>query len=446
MKKIITMMLCATISLLTLVGCGEERKENISSPVEDTNQSTELKNAKNGHIIDYVYEFSDGYSWIKVVDTETGDNNNYRYAFINSFGEIQFFLDEKIEGTALYAGGYKDGFSLVNNGKELLVMNTQGEILLSATEVGFDDVLAFGDGYFAVQKYVNDFHTAEYKVFVIDQQGNMIGDYLASQQEAFDSYDIDYLQEGIFTYPNNDSKLFNAKTGKSIEINPDYEINEIYDCFVNGNCLVSVKDINTKDYQLALLHKDGSLETCKTNTPSYLLSDGISDDGFIYSTNTDNSVEDLYFYDLLSKKSNLIYSCGTGIELPIQTGWGPVRKNFGSNIFSFNNGYSTILIRGNKSSYFTVVDKLGNIQFEPKECYKAEGISCNRIVSEQHGDYKIFTEKGEEIPIPDDYIIHQDSYSDNLIAVHKEIDEEWSSCNYIDIDGNLLFENDMIYY
>lgn len=46
MKKIITMMLCATISLLTLVGCGEERKENISSPVEDTNQSTELKMQK----------------------------------------------------------------------------------------------------------------------------------------------------------------------------------------------------------------------------------------------------------------------------------------------------------------------------------------------------------------------------------------------------------------
>ncbi|MEE1155292.1 MAG: hypothetical protein UH241_09065, partial [Acutalibacteraceae bacterium] len=119
MKKIITMMLCATISLLTLVGCGEERKENISSPVEDTNQSTEPKNAKNGHIIDYVYEFSDGYSWIKAVDTETGDDNNCRYAFINSSGEIQFFLDEKIEGTTLYAGGYKDGFSLVNNGKEL---------------------------------------------------------------------------------------------------------------------------------------------------------------------------------------------------------------------------------------------------------------------------------------------------------------------------------------
>lgn len=446
MKKIITMMLCATISLLTLVGCGEERKENISSPVEDTNQSTELKNAKNGHIIDYVYEFSDGYSWIKVVDTETEDYKKCRYAFINSSGEIEFFLDKKIEGATLYAGGYKDGFSLINNGEEILVMNTQGEILLSATEVGFDDILAFGDGYFAVQKYVNDFHTAEYKVFVIDQQGNMIGDYLASQPETFDSYDIDCLQEGIFTYPNNDSKLFNAKTGKPIEINPNYEINEIYDCFVNGNCLVSVKDINTKDYQLALLHKDGSIETCKTNNPSYLLSNGISDDGFIYSTTTDNSVEYLYFYDLLSKKSNLIYSCGTGIELPIQTGGGPVRKNFGSNIFSFNNGYSTILIRSNKSSYFTVVDKLGNIQFEPKECYKAEGISCNRIVSEQHGDCKIFTEKGEEIPIPDDYIIHQDSYSDNLIAVHKEIDEEWSSCNYIDIDGNLLFENDMIYY
>ena len=431
--------------LADICGCGEDNKTSEISDVstlEESVSSDTNQDIENGHTIHQVQEFSDGYAWVTVIDTQIGSSDNTRTLCINPSGEIQFFLDEKIEGTTFYTRKFENGFSVVSNeNDEEFIISTTGEVLLSSIDGTFDKVLAYGDGYFAVEKYINDFHTAEYKAFVIDQQGNMIGDYFLSQPDRFDEYDIDYLKEAMFSYKGDSTKFFNAKTGSVFEIDPNYILGDIFGEFSNGVCLIQLKNVNEEKYKPTLLYSDGTFEVCEINPPYDLRFGGISDSGFLYLTTESDKTENLNFFDLSTKTSNVVYSCGEGIRFPKD-----LYELLTSEVFGFDNGYSVVLIEGNDASYFTVIDKLGSFQFEPIECIDARAISCNRIISRQMNSYKIFNEKGEEIPIADGYVIHQKSYSDNLIAVHREVDGDWCDYNYIGSDGNLLFENNLIYY
>lgn len=440
MKKKLSLILCSAMLLLSVSGCGEESgassqqsqqttsNSQISSQVDASNVEND---AEESYTVTEVSDFSDGYAWIYAYNTQTGNKNNSQKVCINSSGEIQFFLDEKIQGESFEVTDFKDGYCIVSNeNDEEFIINTKGEIMLSSKDEMFDRVLSFGGGYFVVEKYINDYHTAEYKAFIINEKGEQIGDYWMSQQNEFDENIIEYNGDGVFSCLVGGSNwtdrysydLINVERGNTFSVEKDYRGID----FVDGLFLL------VEDSKPILLSSDGNTQDLKINieegaSVSY---GAISDGGFVYCVNKDEN-KNVYFYDIESGKSTEIYNCGKGINV-----------GFGK----FSDGYLVLMLKGDEKSYFTVVDKSGNTQFEPIEYLEVYNISYDRIISHKDDGYKVFTVKGEEIKIPDDYIIHQNYYVDNLVAVHKETDGNWNNYNYIDLDGNLLFEDNKIYY
>lgn len=441
MKKIISLIL-TTFMVLSTVGCGE--KQNITNNNSDSDYSKQANTfiTENGkeklYEIAYADNFSDGYAWINI--NETKNKNNEQRACIDKSGKIQFFLDDIVDSCAnIQVSDFKDGFCVINveykdeKDKDIII-NTKGEIVMSSTDGIFDKVLCFGNGYFAVEKYVNDFHTAEYKVFIIDHNGNQIGDYCLSSQDS-KSTSVYYRGEGVFEFKNslnsNHFSLFFTKNNKIL----NFDNISFYTDFKNGKCVIE------KDNEYNFLYTNGNIEKIKLDVPKeaklFLDYQLLTENGTCYYIKNGKKV-DYYFYDISTGKSNKIYSCGEGLQIDPYS-------------LKFENGYSVLKILGAEAKYFTVIDKKGNFQFEPIECDYVLPITSNRVIASTPLDeYIIFDETGKKIYYSDVNTI-SDTFYDDFAVIKKVIEigeRKYTSIdyNYVDKNGKLLFENNKISY
>lgn len=425
MRKLITIMLCATIPLLTFVGCGEEDKSvassqasNISSDSEILNSDTSLATeeaTEKSYLIQEGTSFSDGYAWVSF--EEKGSSGEKLSACINKSGEIQFFTDE------YYLNEWHDGTCIVGEksydySTECKIINTKNEVLFETNET-FTNILAYGDGYYAISKYVHNLESKKYLIYFLDTDGNWFDTNYDLNLE--NEPEVGYLGEKIFLVGD---VYINLNTKQATEYT-DYNCYNMFGKFQDG---VAVTGNST------LIYTDGTTKTLELNGGT--VQGPISDGGFVYS-NSDGDNNVLYFYDISTGNSNKITSYSKDI----------IYQN-GGNLY-FEDGYLFLSLQGiDYKNYITFLDKNGNEVFEPIPYDHIGSLSENYIVAYSYEGAvrtsNIFDNKGNMVLKTDKYLI-DNNFHNNCVQVQNESHHQ----SYMDIDGNLLFDkltyNDTIY-
>lgn len=438
MGKLIGIILCATIPLLTFVGCGEDKSpatsqsSSTSSISEDLNleasipieEATEKTYRITGFSTPGGFSsstsFSDGYAWISFEELE--DNEEELTACINKSGEIQFFTDENIDDL----GEWQDGTCKIKN----KIINTNNETIFE-TDEEFTKILAYGDGYYAIAKYEHNIDSRKYFIYFLDTSGNWFDtSYDLNLQNL---PDVTYLGENIFGVGN---VYINLNTKQATEIT-DYHCKSIRGKFNNGVAIDTSSWVNG-----SLIYSDGSVKSLDLNRG--IVQGPVSDGGFVYSNTDDNKNTHLYFYDINTETSLEITSYKEGVEI----------KN--SDNLYFEDGYLFLSLKGvDGLNYITFFDKSGNEVTEPVAHEHIGMLSSNRIITYDlnwNNDikkydkriYTIYDGKGNFVFETNQYEyeialekthgskIIENCYQENCIQVDKY--------GYLDADGNLLFD------
>lgn len=83
-------------------------------------------------------------------------------------------------------------------------------------------MISYGDGYFAVEHYKNDFHNVEYTVSILNENGDfIIKDWIKSDNKI---EKLVYSGDNVFTYTSfdgyyeNNYECFNAETKETFSL------------------------------------------------------------------------------------------------------------------------------------------------------------------------------------------------------------------------------------
>lgn len=405
------------VLVLLFAMCSCSNKSNNDLKLQSNNK-TQIESQINSskYTLDYVESFSEGYAWVHVTENEIGEGKN---ACIDENGKIKFILDD-IVANSKEKKEFMSGYSVVIDSEDVnYILSSDGKIIASSSDGNFDNVVAYGGGYFAVVDYVNDFHTVEYVASILDSNGDyVIKDWIKSDAQI----QISYSGDGIFNYLSvdgyyeNDYKCYNAKTKEA------FDINQCRWSGVFSNQKTVIYHYFDNYYELI----DSSGNTKKLDTDHIsIVSD--KDDNMIF----DNALvyekdESLYLYDISSGKTSSFYPCGNGIRVEI---------------VGYENGVFCLNIRGKnnsnaKGNWFVLVDQKGNNLFDPIEG-EVMSYSCERIITK---DRKVYDLNGKSIEIPKDYEI-ANSFNNNLLRV-KSPDYNYAGYDdYMDNNGNLIFPN-----
>ncbi len=449
MKKrfsLIGLLSCILI-LSVLCGCGSkeqsQNKDNTKSMDNNVTEMSITEKPESDSVFTkrFLEDFSDGYAWITLSD-ESRDNN--RFVCINTKGEIQFILNERIplDGAKYYndIGRFKGGFAVVVDNNDIPhIIDTSGNVLSTGSGDGYDQVLAYGDGYFLVEKYISNLHESSYVYTVIDSSGNpIIKDWFISETQ---NTTFKYRGDNVFSYNCTltwsggwsyyDFECINVKTQnrfklenvesffqfdnkKTVLVGKHYDgHNQIIDS--NGNVILS--DLN--EYSFNLDGVAGGYEPIAIN--NHMLCKKSND-------------KSLYWLDLNTGQISELYHCGNGISATVR----------GCN----DEGILLNVTDDKKSNWIVLIDYSGNEQFAPFEAFdgEAKSLSCNRIIANVRGDkgdsYNVYDLKGNRISFEGtDTKLDKYEFNSNLIIVKTKNTKGEEYYNYMDINGKLLFSD-----
>ena len=158
------------VFLFAMCSCSNKSNNDLKL---QSNNKTQIESQINSskYMLDYVESFSEGYAWVHVTENETGEGKN---ACIDENGKIKFILDD-IVANSKEKKEFMSGYSVVIDSEDVnYILSSDGKIIASSSDGNFDNVVAYGGGYFAVVDYVNDFHTVEYVASILDSNGDYV--------------------------------------------------------------------------------------------------------------------------------------------------------------------------------------------------------------------------------------------------------------------------------
>lgn len=418
------------LSLIILTGsmtaCNNSNESSFTQGNSEIQSTSQEKNEDDTLTISSVRAFSDGFAWVHLKDSVTG---KIKCACIDTKGKIQFYLDDIVtckSYTKDYVTDFTDGYSIVTDENEVTyIINTEGRIIASSKDNDFTNVISYGDGYFAVENCKNDLHSVEYTASILDNNGAyIIKDWIKSENKI---ENLDYFGDNVFKYVSQDGyyeneyECYNVSTGKSFSLKDC-----TFESKFNDNKAIIYHYF---DNYFELLYSNGKTERLdlhRTVGDNHSRDDReIFDNAIVFQKENDDS---LYLYDISSGKSSTLYVCGNGVSANIA---GYSNGDFLLTVNSSNNS-------GGKSDWFVLIDKQGNNLFEPIEG-KIRSFSCDRIITMEN---IIYDTKGNAVTVPQNYEIDT-KYNDNLLCV-KSPEYNYSGYDdYIDINGNLLFNGNM---
>lgn len=349
----------------------------------DVPEETLLPTEVRSFAIESTRPFDGGVAWVIADDPETGEAHDF---VINTDGKVLGYVEK--------------------NGNHNVIVGENG-IVATPESLGYTNVEARGNGYTFVTKEVTDFENNEYYFGIVNYEGNWeieptrIFDkvYTVRTNGGKKNVPIIYAGEGIFQVDN--TYFYNTNTHSWFEVpNIKEEAN-----FVNGVTIVSG----------VVIHTDGSYSKYNVSGKLEKFSDGVifnSSDYKLYDVNG-SVVADLgYYKDKLFVNYEIV----------------------------FNEGYAALKLNGeDQKCYATLIDKTGKMMFDPikiDDNEKVKNFKNNRfcVSIATIGGWKVFDKNGNKITE------NKFKYSDGVYSCGW-LDTEY---NYIDGDGNYMFENGII--
>lgn len=422
MRQLIGIILCATIPLLTFVGCGENETKSVTPNTSEVQNATvEPTIPTEPEMFDITTaNFSDGFVRVNLEGTKGTD----KVACIDSSGEIQYFVGEAFTKTVNFTN------ETYNNGSEIIDEN--GKTIFSIDET-HDQILGYGGGYYAIAKHISNISTDKYLICFMDTDGNWCETEWDLSLSSVHPIDMHYRGEGFFEYKKDTENVFiNPKENKSFVIDSmviDGSFNILGE-FQNGFAVINT---NGTSISPKLLTTNG--EIIETNLkPDYTTWGGnsaVTNGGFLFTTSSRSlgNHNILNFYDINTHSSHIICSYDENIRIT------------NTQSLYFDNDKLFINLEGvDTKDYFTFINNKGEQLFEPIKCDKIHNYSCDRIVTELDGKYIIYNGKGEKIFETSRYELISSYNNDIAIAsVYSNRHE------FIDKDGNVLFKEGLTY-
>lgn len=447
-RETVTLSIIIIVLCLLITACSKPviKADNQDlNEIEDTQSSTETVDNVDNNRLTQAGTFSDGLAWVELENTY----GVKRIGCINNSGEVQFMKDELSGTNVSTLGSFSNGFSHIKIDNKDCIINNKGEITASSENGDFTTILCGSGGKFIVQKKTDDNHQVTTELLCIDGNGKIENTIDGIDIKDNSSIGVWSMGEGIFyirhysdrmiepyLYNSNDHILSKVEIPDEWTKYPDNIV--LSQNHQNESIVVSADQRIGLSYYLwyGVFGLDGKIQK-QINAKNYKFSSDQDDQGlFIYDNcllcyNKDESDHSVYLYHLDSENVTSLYECGDG-----------KRASF----YGYEDGSYLIDVSGGERQTFTLVDSSGKEKFESIEG-SAIAISCDRIIArirslDSTGKTtiirSIYDVKGNHIAdIDPDFILNDDAlFSDNLMPIMN--DNEY---NYIDIDGNLLFEN-----
>lgn len=448
-KRKIAIILSSVLLFSGLSGCGASNPDsgnlNVDVPSNSSESNVDISNDDEAieNRVEYSFSeitsypdenvvhcssvpscFSEGKAWVW--------GQTYGAECIDTSGNILFTLGENMYPCTSFSNGYAL-IGYFSAGYHYAIIDENGKVI---NTIVYDDetkLMSYGDGYTIVREYTHGFDEDEYRYYVHDLNGGLIGE-MDIVYHINDEFDVDE-----FHYCGND--VFEVLSPRYNGGSRDKDIEYFY--FANRNKIISSDDIEL------IIEKKTNIQSSE-----YELVNKVNFNGeYALLTTIKDGENGIFVY--MDKNGDIFVKNGIGIawslsEGKILTKGLKIYNVSNGEIFDtpekyadrlymnenyikpvFDDGKVVLPFKGDDGHYYvTLIDDKGNAAFDPIICYKDAGASStpdeafyseNRlIVKTDNSEYTILDEKGQKI------------YS---------VTEENRRCNYPYSEGFCYFRN-----
>ena len=442
MRKIGSILICILL-FAVLIGCSnntsiipsppDKPAETKPTATKDThsNQGSiateteehviETEGKDTDYHITYANSFSEGYAWISVYrNIDSSTTRNYQ-AVINTDGEICYCTEEAFSPSQFEGGAsvlsFEDGTKKV--------VDPQGNVLFSTNCDLFDDIVAYGGGYYLVYKYHESFSEAGYDIFIIDgaqKRRNSIEGLQTKIPEFV------YCGDGVFANKVRQNgagevtwRFYDGASGNQYEVGGMSYWAEVNNIFNNGYAVIEGPRMG----DLArLVSCDGAVTMLDYWGYGKFYDFGpVSDGGFVCVSYYDDLIKNVWFYDI--NTGNITELGNYGERVPLRKG----------KTLTFKDGSMLLPLTGaDGKNYYTIMDKSGSSLFDPIQCSSVSFLNSRILVD--YGNRSTVTDlQGNEV-FENEQRWYISPYCDGFACINRE--------NYIDENGSVLFEDGII--
>ena len=367
MKKVISFALVLAL-IFSLAACGKKKNSDIEV-VKDYESQPASGDSEGGQNVALnlteVNDFSNGCAWVKSSGSES-------YSLIDTSGKI-ICTSTAIEihdmsNDACYVKekvGDKDGKAIYN----YKIINKDGKIVASSTDGKFDEILAAGDNLFFVHKYESGIDVSRHLYGTINEKGEFVNQLRECPYGVLEKDKTKYIggkaflvnMDGsyygnLYVYMSSNGKYFGEVTDEGIgNVGSSlYVINQYGIKAEGSDTLYSPRD----GYEHIAIRSDGKIE----KAPAF-----------------DAVVNGMLIKKDYDKKSVSFTDPATGKTATFSKYYPVYIDTAGKDNF-------LIMIEGADGKYYyTILDKNGNMLFEPIEGTRGE-IHSERVAGETYAN------------------------------------------------------------
>ena len=367
MKKVISFALVLAL-IFSLAACGKKKNSDIEV-VKDYESQPASGDSEGGQNVALnlteVNDFSNGCAWVKSSGSES-------YSLIDTSGKI-ICTSTAIEihdmsNDACYVKekvGDKDGKAIYN----YKIINKDGKIVASSTDGKFDEILAAGDNLFFVHKYESGIDVSRHLYGTINEKGEFVNQLRECPYGVLEKDKTKYIggkaflvnMDGsyygnLYVYMSSNGKYFGEVTDEGIgNVGSSlYVINQYGIKAEGSDTLYSPRD----GYEHIAIRSDGKIE----KAPAF---DEIINGMLV---KRDREKESVSFTDPATGKTATF------------------SKYYPVYIDTAGKDNFLIMIEGADGKYYyTILDKNGNMLFEPIEGTRGE-IHSERAAGETYAN------------------------------------------------------------
>ena len=444
----------------------ETSSETDSVSVE--NQNNEEESQMEDIQWDYAYDFSEGLAWI---DFKTGKKEgeinsyeNYYMGVINKNGEMVFRI--KHEPTdSINVTKYSNGYAFVTHQDRMDVIDTTGEVVSTQSISDTKVIRAYGDGYILSEEHFADFDSNGYVYKIYSPEGEVMKTIETADYSNF----VRYLGKGVFLC---NGTMYFLTSGQELNVGTESDFHDMY--FYEDNAAFGIDyydpDIDGYRGKVKFLDLNGQIEEVELY-PEY----GWNWDDSVLAVK--NGVCIIYSYKSTLITYNLTDKSFTVMpeDIANKVVWDDIRSPL---VFD-DSGRIALTLQGSDGNYYIALfDSNWNMVTEPVQVrsnnnfvrgfgYSDSGyvlsngqlIVSNLGISEDPTTYvydnngKLMYELYEKgfygiSPYSNDVACvskWDGRYRDQGYSVHLDGDgfmelEDGEIPQYLDLDGNLLFE------
>lgn len=378
-------------------------------------------NKDSTYYVRSVGKFSEGLSWVATYTKTLTGSSGTQYACIDTEGTVQLMLEEGSSEPTPFANGvscYMDASGIYT------VINKNGNVVFSSADGSYDGIIMNSEGCHAVYTYTENFNTAGYKVFFINEKGKVTSEIKNLSDEI---PELINCGGGVFAQKISQNaaaevtyRFYDAQSGNQYELGEIGYHTDISYIFHNGYAVIEgprMGDIPR------LVSTSGKITELNSFGYGFFYNFGpVSDGGVVCTSYYQDEVEAVYFYNIETGKVTQLGNYGERVDLNRSEG------------LHYDCGHLLLpLIGADGKKYYTILDKSGRSLFDPVPCESAYSINGDRI--------GVWYTSGTAILDGNGKVIVENVKGPTSLSYNDGWSVYDNSTNYIDTQGNLMFEN-----